>query len=186
MFHKPLSAVVAAVILLAPGWSQAEPARPETIEELLVVSKAQSLIETAHQNINQTTLTQLDQALAKDGSNAEERRVYLEGFSRKLAQIMREELNWGLLKPMFMRIYSESLTQEELEGMVAFYKTPAGQAMVNKMPRVMQATMGEMQQRIGPMVEKVTAAAQETLAEAKAQHAAKAGAPQAATQSTAP
>jgi hypothetical protein len=186
MLRSPLSAVVAAVILLAPGWSQAEPARPETIEELLVVSKTQSLLESAHQNIGRTTLANIDQALEKDGSNAEERRVYLEGFSRKLSQIAQEELSWDTLKPMFIRIYSESLTQEELEGMVAFYKTPAGQAMVNKMPRVMQATMTEMQQRIGPMVQRVMAASQEAIAEAKAQRAAKAGAPQAATQPTAP
>lgn len=186
MFRKPLSAAVAAILVLAPGWSQAEPPKPETIEELLVVSKSQSLLESAHQNINRSTLTQMDEALAKDGSDAEERRVFLEGFSRKLSQILREELSWDSLKPMFMRVYSESLTQEELEGMLAFYKTPAGQAMVNKMPRVMQASMSEMQQRMGPMLQKVMAASQEAIAEAKARHAAKAGTPQAATQPTAP
>lgn len=173
MFRNTLSAVAIAITLLAPGLAQAEPAKPETIEELLVVSKAQNLIESTYKNLDDSLQANMNQALAQVSTDSQERRAYVESFSRKMGQIMREEMSWDTLKPMFMRIYGESFTQEELVGVLDFYKTPAGQAMINKMPLVMQKTMGEMQQLMVPMMQKVGAAAQAAIAEAKAQQAAK-------------
>lgn len=171
MIRSTLLAI--AITMLAPVAGQAEPARPETIEELLVVSKAQNLIESTYKNVDENLQANMNQALAQISGETEERRAYVESFSRKTGQIMRSELNWDTLKPMFMRIYGESFTQEELVGVLDFYKTPAGQAMIDKMPLVMQKTMAEMQQRMGPMMQRIGAAAQEAVDEAKARQAAK-------------
>ncbi|GAB4088979.1 DUF2059 domain-containing protein [Hydrogenophaga soli] len=167
MFRKPLSAAVAAILVLAPGWSQAEPPKPETVEELLVVSKSQDLLESTYKDLDNHMRTHLDQALTQTIGDTEMRRAYVDSFVLKTNHVFRDELNWATFKPMLMRIYSDSYTQEELVGMLDFYKTPAGQAMVNKMPMVMQKTQGEMLQRIGPMVQKMLAASQEAVAEAK-------------------
>lgn len=171
MFRSTLVAL--AIAMLAPSMAQAEPAKPETIEELLVVSKSQDLIESTYKNLDDNLRVNMDQALSQVSGDPEARRAYVESFSRKMGQIMREEMNWDTLKPMFMRIYGESFTQEELVGVLEFYKTPAGQAMINKMPLVMQKTMAEMQQHMGPMMQKMGAAAQEAIREAKARQAAK-------------
>jgi hypothetical protein len=171
MFRSTVFAVAIAVLAPAAAW--AEPAKPETIEELLVVSKAQSLIESTYKNVDDNMQLNMNQALSQVPGNTEEKRAYAENFSRKISKIMRDDLNWDSLKPMFVRIYSESFTQEELVGVLDFYKTPAGQAMINKMPLVMQKTMVEMQQRMGPMMQRVSQAAKDAIDEAKAQQAAK-------------
>lgn len=165
--------VALAIALMAPCFAQAEPAKPETIEELLMVSKAQSLLESTYKSVDESMLASMDQALAQLPGDSAEKRAYVESFALKMREIMHDELNWASLKPMFMRIYGESFTQEELVGVLDFYKTPAGQALINKMPLVMQKTMAEMQQRMGPMMQKVGAAAQASLNEAKARQAAK-------------
>ncbi len=46
--------------------------------------------------------------------------------------------------PIFMRTYRESFTQDELDGMTAFYKTPAGQAVVKKMQQIQRETVQEL------------------------------------------
>jgi uncharacterized protein len=46
---------------------------------------------------------------------------------------------------MTIRIYSEALTQQELDGMLAYYKTPAGEAVIKKLPRLSQEMSREMQ-----------------------------------------
>jgi hypothetical protein len=51
--------------------------------------------------------------------------------------------------------------------MLAFYKTPAGQAMINKMPLVMQNVMSEMKDLVGPMQQKLQQIQRETLQEMK-------------------
>jgi hypothetical protein len=49
--------------------------------------------------------------------------------------------------------------------MTAFYKTPAGQAVVRKMPLVMQRVLGEMQVMLKPMQEKIREIQQQTVRE---------------------
>ena len=173
-----LSALFAmAWIVLAPAVAMAEPAKPETIEEMLTVTKAQSMIESVYKNVDDSMQATMAQAVAQMPGDAEAKRSYAESMGRKMAAIMREELNWDTLKPMYLRIYSDSFTQEELVGLLDFYKTPAGQAAINKMPIVMQKTMVEMQQRIGPMMQRLGQAAQEAIDEAKAKQAAAKPAP---------
>ena len=48
-----------------------------------------------------------------------------------------------------------------------FYRSPAGDAMVKKMPLVIQKTMGALQAMMGPMMAKLQSAQAETLAEIK-------------------
>lgn len=171
MFRSSLVAI--AIAALAPSVALAEPPKPETIEELLVVSKAQTMLDSVYKNVDESMAVSMNQALSQLPGDNEEKRAYAESFSRKMSKIMRDELSWDSLKPMYVRIYSDSFTQEELVGVLDFYKTPAGQAMVNKMPLVMQKSMAEMQQRMGPMMQKISQAAQESLDEAKARQAAK-------------
>ena len=39
--------------------------------------------------------------------------------------------------------------------MIAFYKTPAGQALINKNPLLMQNTMDEMRALMRPMMQRI-------------------------------
>jgi hypothetical protein len=80
---------------------------------------------------------------------------------------MREALAWEKLEPLYIRIYQKSLTQEEVTGMIALYKTPAGQAMINKMPIVMQNTMAEMQSMMAPMMQRIQQSQQQLIADIK-------------------
>jgi hypothetical protein len=52
--------------------------------------------------------------------------------------------------------------------MIAFYKTPAGQAVIAKMPAAMQNTMDEMQQMMLPVMQKMQRMQQDVATEMKA------------------
>ncbi len=95
----------------------------------------------------------------------------------KMANVMKEELTWAKYEPMFVQIYSDSFTQEEIDSIIAFYRTPGGQALVKKMPVVMQRTMQMVQQQMGPLMQKFQTIAQECQAELKAAESTPAAAP---------
>jgi hypothetical protein len=59
--------------------------------------------------------------------------------------------------------------------MIVFYKTPAGQAVIAKMPAVMQHTIEEMQQTMGPVMQKMQKLQQDVVAEMKAENKNKGG-----------
>ncbi|TMH03840.1 MAG: DUF2059 domain-containing protein [Betaproteobacteria bacterium] len=105
-------------------------------------------------------------AVAGKSLSAEQQR-YLEATPQRFVTIMREELSWENLKPMYIEIYRDSFTQEEIDGLIAFYQSPVGMAFVNKMPIVMQKSMTSMQARMQPIMEKMKAATRQALEDAK-------------------
>ena len=82
---------------------------------------------------------------------------------------VKELLDWNKLEPMYVRVYQKSFTQQEVDGMIAFYRTPTGQAVLNKMPVVLQNTMAEVQQMMQPMVQRMQRMQQEVVAEIQAE-----------------
>ena len=52
-------------------------------------------------------------------------------------------------------IYRKSFSQSEMDGMLKFYKSPAGKAVIAKMPVVMQNTMQVMQGEMAEMMPKI-------------------------------
>ena len=75
---------------------------------------------------------------------------------------------WDKLEPMYFKVYRDTFTQEEVDGMLKFYKTAAGKAMITKMPMVMQRTMTEMQQMMGPIAQRLQKMETESIEELKA------------------
>lgn len=77
-----------------------------------------------------------------------------------MIELIREHMpSWDELHPEYVRIYREAFTEAELRAMIAFYKTPAGQKLVEMTPRItretsmvaqqlMQKRMPELQRRI--------------------------------------
>jgi hypothetical protein len=61
---------------------------------------------------------------------------------------MKAEINPEALEPVYVEIYRKTLTQQEVDGMLAFYKTDAGKAVVTKMPIIMRQASEIMMQRM--------------------------------------
>ena len=57
-------------------------------------------------------------------------------FPARLMQIIREEASWEKMQAELTGIYRELFTQEEINSLIDFYQSPAGQAMVKKMPLI--------------------------------------------------
>jgi hypothetical protein len=91
----------------------------------------------------------------------------------EVVSILREQFTWDKLEPMYIRIYKKSLSQQEVDGMIAFYRTPTGQAVINKMPVIMQNSMNEVNQMMGPMMQRIQRMQQDIVAEIRAEKAKK-------------
>lgn len=82
---------------------------------------------------------------------------------------MKEVLDWSKLEPVYVRVYQKSFTQPEIDGLIAMYKTPAGQTLLTKMPVVMQNTMSEMQQLLQPVMQQVQQTQREMMTKLRSQ-----------------
>ncbi len=161
---KTITAVCLFLCASAPSFANTPSA--ESLDALFEVTRASALMESLSTSIDSHMRQSMEQALAGEKLTDAQRRA-VDSMARKSAQIVRDEITWAKLKPVYVRIYQESLTQEDIDGLVAFYRSPAGDAMVRKMPQVVQKTMTEVQAMLGPMMEKLKVAQAEAIAEAK-------------------
>ena len=86
-------------------------------------------------------------------------------LKNKVVSIANSRLAWETLEPMYLRIYAESFTEDEVSGMISFYRTPIGQAAIHKMPLLMQKSMIEVQKSMAGTAPQMQKAQEEFLAE---------------------
>lgn len=144
----------------------AKPPSEESIKQLLEVTQARKLIDSVMSQMD--LLMQQAVAQAVQGQEIPPKvQKEIDQQRAEMLAMMKELLDWKKLEPMYVRIYQKTFTQQELDGMLAFYKTPAGAAVVTKMPAIMQNTMDEMQSMMGPVMEKMKKMQQDLVARMK-------------------
>jgi hypothetical protein len=144
------------------------PPSEASVKQLLELAQTQKLIDSV--------MTQMDELMKQSIYQAAQGREIppkvqkdIDKRQAELTGLMKELLDWNKLEPMYVRVYQKTFSQQEIDGMIAFYKTPAGQAVVSKMPAAMQNTMNEMQQMMAPVMEKMQRMQQDVVAEMKSQ-----------------
>ena len=145
-----------------------------SIKQLLEVAQSHKLVDAVMgqmDNLMQQTIAQAtrgQQVPPKIQKDIDQRHG-------EMMALMKELLDWKKLEPIYVRIYQKTFTQQEIDGMIAFYKTSAGQAVISKMPAAMQNTMDEMQGLMAPVMEKMQRMQQEVAAGIKAESKNKGG-----------
>ena len=94
----------------------------------------------------------------------------IDKFHAKVIDIMAATLTMDKLRPLYVRIYSQNFTQEEVDGLITFLESPAGKAYVNKLPVVMQSVMAELPNLLNPMKQSIMQASKDMNDELVALH----------------
>ncbi len=115
-----------------------------SIKQLFEVMKARKLFDD---QINQmdAQVKSCIREVVKGETVTREDQEFLDKMQAKIVLMAKEEMRWEKWEPVMMRIYRESLTQEEVDGLIAFYGSPAGKALVSKMPLITKSVMAEVQ-----------------------------------------
>ena len=140
---------------------------PATVEELLKVAKFDQTMTAMWGQMDAIMNQAMQQTLA--GKNLPpEAMQQAKQLSAKMVDTIKEDLSAEKMKEMVVSIYTEIFTEDEVRSIIDFYKTPGGQALINKQPLVLQKTMAFMQQRMAAIVPKIQAAVEESVKEAAA------------------
>jgi hypothetical protein len=57
-------------------------------------------------------------------------------FEKQAQQMIDAQIGWKVMQEKFTDIYAKSFTEEQLDSIIAFYKSPAGAALLTTMPDV--------------------------------------------------
>ena len=153
---KTVKCHVAVVTCLIACTASANDAPPSdtSIQELGTLAHSQELFNGMKPQVDAMIASSLKEA-SQGQDITPERQAILDRMREKMQAAVGEFFNADALQRLHVRVYQATYTQDEVDGLIAFYKTPAGQALVNKGPLLMQNTMDEMRALMRPMTQRI-------------------------------
>jgi uncharacterized protein len=138
--------LIAAALLCgfaSPALAQPAPSHARAAEELLELMDMKSQMQQA-MDVMMKAQTEGNPMLAQ--------------FEDVMREFLNKYLAWEQIKPEYVRLYTEVYTEDDLRGLIAFYRTPLGQKVLAATPQVMQRGAEISQRRVQEHLPELTSA----------------------------
>jgi hypothetical protein len=142
---------VLALTLIATGLlaSAQEPSKEAKIVRVLALMKAEALTDQVFEQMKAET------AAISAPNASEQERAHAREVQAKILNLVKDRMSWEKMRPVYVKMYSETFTDEEIDGMLAFYQSPAGRAMLEKMPQLVSKIMALAQSQMAALMPEI-------------------------------
>jgi len=145
---------VVTTLLAGAAFANDAPPSDASIAELTTLSHSQEIFNGVKPQLDAMLTSSMKEA-AQGQVITPERQEILDRMRAKILAAFDEFYNADALQRLHVRVYQATYTQDEVDGLIAFYKSPAGQALVTKGPLLMQNIMDEMRALMRPLVQRI-------------------------------
>ncbi|MFC3654218.1 DUF2059 domain-containing protein [Xanthomonas hyacinthi] len=146
----PQRLLLAALLALAAAPALAEPPSDGDVNRLLSAARAQNMLDSMLPQIEAMQRQQFAQLTAQRPLEpAQQQKV--QQIQQRTQATVRKALSWQEMRPLYVNLYKQSFSKQDVLAMAEFYESPAGQSMLDKTPQLMQNLMGAIQQKIAPL-----------------------------------
>ena len=144
----------------------------ESLRRLLDVIHARKLLESMSSQVD-SMMANMVQKMLEGQPISPKQQEALDTMRANMVALIKDDFSWEVMEPLYIKVYKETFSQSEIDGMVDFYNTPTGHAVIEKLPLAMQNAMSAMQERMTKtLIPKLQQMARDTAAQIKAQNAA--------------
>ena len=137
-----------------PAIANDAPPSDESLREMFTLARVEETMNGAKPQL-EAIITSSLQEVSQGKQITPERQAVMDRMREKLVAAYNESFSFEPLHLILIRVYQETYTQDEVDGLIAFYKTPAGQALINKSPLMAQNLISEMQAAMRPLVQRI-------------------------------
>jgi hypothetical protein len=166
LFLATGTAFAQEAITVAPEFKASE----ESIHHLLDVMQARKIVETMSQQVDSLFAGMVNKLL-EDKDLTPEQQKEIQARREQARDLAKRMLSWDSMERGYMKVYAETFTQSEIDAMTAFYSSPAGHAVMVKLPLVAKNSMAAMQEQMKSLVPQLQQMAKETAEQIKTQDA---------------
>ena len=149
---------LALAVTSAVAFAQAAPPTDESIKQMLTVMHVEKMLDQMFLQMDASMKAEMEQGLQQSLHGHElnaAQKAAIEKFKERLSSTMKDELSFAKMQDIYLQAYRETFTQEEVNSITAFYSSPVGKTVVEKIPIAMQKAGTLMQARIAPMIQKM-------------------------------
>jgi hypothetical protein len=149
---KTAALVILALLVSVLNAGAQQLTKEAKIQRLLDVMNADAMIDQMLEQIKAMTASQVPPGTTPEQA-AKAREI-----QSKILDLVKARISWEKMRPQYVRLYGETFSEEEISGMLAFYESPSGRAMLAKMPalvtKVMEVAQAQMKDLL-PEIQRV-------------------------------
>jgi hypothetical protein len=145
-------------LVIGPFAGAQELTKEAKIERLLDAMNADATINQLFDQIKAMTAAQMPP------STTPEQAAKAREMQSKILDLVKSRISWDKMRPYYIKLYSETFSDEEVSGMLAFYQSPPGRAMLSKMPALLTKLIEMAQTQMAdlePEIRRITREAQQ-------------------------
>jgi hypothetical protein len=158
--------VSSTLFIACAAFANDAPPSDASIQELTTLAHSQEVFSGMKPQMDAMIASSMKEA-SQGQTITPERQAVLDRMRAKIVAAFDESFNAQAMQIVMVRVYQATYTQDEVDGLIAFYKTLAGQALITKSPLMMQNIMEEMRAMMRPMVQRVNQIKRESEQELK-------------------
>lgn len=153
-------AVLLIVLTLGCCYARADEASKRAkAEQLFTLLRMDTMMDQLLSGVKKQ-VQQITESMPGADQATPEQKKQITDFQQRVMDTVNQKIGWKALEPDFISLYASTYTEEELDGIVAFYKSPIGQKMIEKTPElttksteITQQKMNELQPVLSQMVQ---------------------------------
>ena len=151
MWMRTVTLFAAAAGLSTAVWAAAP--SDAAVNELLEVARLREQTSNMLKNMEKEITANTEMLAGVRAAKLDaDKRQRVQKKKKKMLQVLREEMAWEKVQPIYHQVYKETFTAEEIAGMLDFYRTPVGQSVLQKVPKVTERAMQISRERLMPQV----------------------------------
>ena len=153
--NRPLRSLACALVLaVAAPVAFAAPPSDAQVDELMDVMRVEQTLDGMWPQVEAMQQQAAAQAAAGKDLTAGEQAEIQAMLDRMMANL-RTTLAWDKVQPVYRDIYAKSFDDQDVAALIEFYRSDAGQTLLDKMPQLMQNTMVATQQLMAPAMQQM-------------------------------
>lgn len=145
---RSMHTLAVALCLAAAPFAHADDASHRAkAEQMLQLTRTDSIMKEQLSNL-QERINGMAKQQSGQGSLTPAQTTLTTAYLKQVQDLTTDEVGWEKLRPAVVQSYADTFTDADLDGIIAFYKTPAGNALLTKSPEIANKTMGMVQDKI--------------------------------------
>jgi hypothetical protein len=156
-----LTVTLTAALTMAPKEARAEEASKQAkVKELFAVMHMERNLDEMMQSMRIQVKMVAENGEGSRPMTPAQKKIE-QNFINNALQVVNQSFSWPVLEPAYVKLYMGTYTESELDGILAFYKSPAGQAMLNNDSHLKAGVMQIVHSHMGDFEAKIQALEQQ-------------------------
>lgn len=144
---------LACVSAALPLRAQQPAPTSESVESLLQLMKFPQAVDAILPEMENACKKAL--SASQGGKMTVDQQKLADKLTENMVAEFRSDINWEKLKSIPIKVFTDGFTREELDVLVAFFKTPEGPMVLKKFDAADKKVAGEMERQLAPFFKRL-------------------------------